>query len=340
MTIRKSILLVYLLSAFTFNAALVTAQDDQDEDREAGVYSISAEAAAVYEQDIAPLDDLDVTAILDPESSCGSISMLRMVMNNVADVDLPDDVTVDAVDAGGVSGAWFTPADALEDDVLYYLHGGAFVFNSVETYTPFLMWLAHLSGYRIFAIDYRLAPEHPYPAGLEDTETAYRWLLDQGYAPEQIAIGGDSAGGNLAASLLLRLRDAGEPLPAAGWLYAPVVDFTRASTTEKGNDALGAIYATMNQCYLDGMAEGDPAVSPLFADLSGLPPLLITTGTRDTGLGAHARFARVARTAGVDVTLDVWDGMWHVWSQGYPLLPESMMLHENFGIWLDAVMGN
>ena len=342
MKFRKSILLMCLLALFALSTTLVAAQEDEDQEDDAGVFSVSAEAAAIYEENVAGLEDADLSSFLDPENTCESLPMLRMLMESGAetDIELPDDVTVEPVENDVVSGAWFTPADAAVDDVLFYIHGGAFVFNNVETYTPFLIWLSHLSGYQIFAINYRLAPEHPYPAGLEDTTAAYNWLLEQGYTPEQIAIGGDSAGGNLTISLLLDLRDAGEPMPAAGWLYAPVVDFTRASTTEGSSAVLDPLYTAMNQCYLGEMAEDDPEVSPLFAELYGLPPLMITTGTRDTGLGAHSRFARQARSVGVDVTLDVWDGMWHVWSQGYPLLPESMLLHENVGIWLDGVMGN
>ncbi|MEO1289173.1 MAG: alpha/beta hydrolase [Chloroflexota bacterium] len=305
---------------------------------------MSTEAQVIYETNISnseTLSEENASAITEFLQDCDNIASLRAFITPPTVDNLPQNLDIVAVDANGLDGVWFIPEDAQRDKVLMYIHGGGFVFQSVEIYTPYLMWLAHLSGYQIFAMNYRLAPEHPYPAALDDVENSYYWLLEEGYEAQSIALGGDSAGGNLVAALLLRLRDDEVEMPAAAWLYAPVLDQTRSTATEQDadrNNASTIPYDDVADCYLNETSPLNPEVSPLFANLTDLPPLLISVGTRDALLGASARFAQLARNENVDVTLDVWDGMWHVWSQEYPLLPESMRLHERLGIWLDSMM--
>ena len=332
--------------ALLFVICVYTPIHAQDEDPyPPGTISLSPEAEQVYEEMMASFDmsEDELTSFSEVFSNCSAFIGLR-TMFTLPNVEVPETVQIESVTTETFTGKWFIPENADPEKVLLYLHGGAFLFGSVDSYTPFLMWLAEETDYQVFAIDYRLAPEHPFPAALDDTETSYRWLIDQGYTPENIAVAGDSAGGNLVATLLLRLRDADEPMPGAAWLYAAVLDFTRSSASENTdaiamNSLLDSV-ANWSECYLGGVATNDPRVSPIFADLTGLPPLYITVGTREGGLGGSSRFARIARQSGVDVTLDVWDGMWHVWSVERPLLPESIMLHQNVGQWFDTVMGN
>lgn len=333
--LSRIVVSIFVIISF---ASLTIAQSSDSEDPY-GLYSLSPEARLIYEEYISGenLTDTDANLMAAMLSNCTTIASLRTFFTP-PDVDLLPTVQIEIVNINNIQGTWFTPTEAEADKVILYLHGGAFIFGSVENYTPFLVRLADNSRYRVFSIDYRLAPEYPFPAGLDDVETSYFWLVDQGYSPENIIIAGDSAGGNLAVELMLRLRDAGEVMPAGGWIYGAVLDFTRSASTEIESgmtELLGD--SQIDECYLDGVAPEDPRVSPLFADLTGLPPLLITVGTEEGGLGASSRFARVARRYDVAVTLDVWDGLWHVWAVDYPLLPESIMLYEDVTRWIQGV---
>ena len=229
---------------------------------------------------------------------------------------LPKGMQYQPVDANGVPAGWFIPGQAA-DGVMLYLHGGAYALGSVNAHREFLARLTTAIGKRILAIDYRLAPEHPYPAALEDAVTAYRWLLGQGIAARQIVIAGDSAGGGLTLAALLAVRDEGQPLPAGAVCISPWVDLALAgdSMQEKADvelvldrDSL-AMFAAL---YAGDEPLTDPLISPLYADLTGLPPLLIQVGTDEILLDDAARFAHKAQAAGVDVTLEVWQGMFHV----------------------------
>jgi acetyl esterase/lipase len=232
------------------------------------------------------------------------------------------------VSAGGVDGEWIVPADAPRDKALLYFHGGGFRLGSVSSHRDLIARIAEASGYRVLAVNYRLAPEHRFPAALEDALKAYGWMRDQGLAPQNIALAGDSAGGNLVLTLMLSLRDRHEPLPAAGVLMSPWTDLAATGESYRSRAAADPIHQrsmilALAKSFLG--EDGDPKnplASPLYADLSGLPPLLIQAGDRETVRDDALMLAERAKAAGVRVELQVWDGMIHVF-QMFAEIPQS-----------------
>ncbi|MFZ6027593.1 MAG: alpha/beta hydrolase [Chloroflexota bacterium] len=238
-------------------------------------------------------------------------------------------VTIQAVQAGSVPAEWSIPPYAPATQAVLYFHGGAFVLGSVSTHRAMVSHLALACGSKILSVDYRLAPEASFPAGLDDCAAAYRWLLGQGIAPGRIAVAGDSAGGNLALALLLKLRDEGAPLPAAAACISPVTDLegTRASrrTRAKIDPILGKGLGNtgLPASYIGDYDIHHPHISPLFAELHGLPPVLIHVGTDEILFDDAIEFADSARQAGVCAEVVVWPRMWHVFQMLVPILPEA-----------------
>jgi acetyl esterase/lipase len=232
------------------------------------------------------------------------------------------------VSAGGVDGEWIVPADAPPDKAILYLHGGGFRLGSVASHRDLIARIAEASGCRVLAVNYRLAPEHRVPAALEDALTAYAWMSKQGLAPEDIALAGDSAGGNLVLTTMLRLRDRGEALPAAGVLMSPWTDLAASGESFQSRAAADPIHQrSMILALAKGyIGEGgdplNPLASPLYADLNGLPPLLIHAGDREAVRDDATMLADKAKAAGVDAELKVWDGMIHVF-QMFPEIPQA-----------------
>jgi epsilon-lactone hydrolase len=252
---------------------------------------------------------------------------------------VPDDVLVTDVTAGGVPAHWLTAPGADAGRVLLFLHGGGFELGSVRSDGELASRLGRAGGMRVLFPEYRLAPEHHFPAAIDDVVAAWRWLrTDQGLSPRSIAVAGDSAGGGLAVALLVAARDAGEALPAAAALMSPTVDLTSsgASMTERADQDPISTPAMLRQFAADYLAGADPRTplaSPLFAALSGLPPLLIQVGTADLLLSDSERLAAAATEAGVDVTLQIGQGLPHV----YQLLlgtPEAAEATEQIGKFL------
>ncbi len=215
-----------------------------------------------------------------------------------------------------IHGAWLEPPD-VSDAVVLYIHGGGFVFGSLRTHGTLIGALARVSRARTFALEYRLAPEHPTPAAIEDCLAAYRHLLADGIPAKKIVLAGDSAGGALVLNTLLALRDAGEALPAAGVAICPWVDLTCSGTSFQTNaafDFVGEEHCRLAAThYLAGADPRSPAISPLFADLAGLPPLLVQAGEAEVLVDQVRAFADRAVAAGVNVQLSVYDDMVHVW---------------------------
>jgi monoterpene epsilon-lactone hydrolase len=209
--------------------------------------------------------------------------------------------------------------------VVLYLHGGGFIYGSERSHGELAARLALSARARLVFPLYRLAPEHPFPAALEDALVAYRALLDGGVSPSSIVIAGDSAGGNLTLSLLLALRDAGEPLPAAAVLISPWVDFTQMGGSMQTNEpfdwASPWMFERWEREYLKGHDASDPRASPALADLSGLPPLLIQIGTAELLHDQVLALADRARAAGVEVTLEAFPDLVHLWHTLTPLFP-------------------
>ena len=232
------------------------------------------------------------------------------------------DIKLTAVEAGGVQAEWSLAPGSDATKVLMFLHGGGYCSGSIASHRGMVTRVGRAAGVRTLAAGFRLAPEHPFPAALDDSLAAYGFLLDQGIAPDKIAIGGDSAGGGLTLATMIRLRDAGKPLPGCAWLVSPWVDLqmTGASLAEKAD-----VDPLIQKPYLEELASAylagaDPAgalVSPLHADLAGLPPLLVQVGSAETLLDDALRIARRAGAADVPVNLEVWPHMihaWHLWA--------------------------
>ena len=239
---------------------------------------------------------------------------------------LPGGVGFQPVTAGGVPAEWATPADAGKG-VILYLHGGGYCLGSISSSRNFAARLALATKRRALVLAYRLAPENPFPAALDDAVAAYRWLMAQGTAAGDIVIAGDSAGGGLAAATLLALRDAGTPLPAGAVCLSPWFDLALTGGSVQSKAAADPILdAATLTCYASAYAGQTPLttplLSPLYADLGGLPPLLIQVGTDEILLDDAVRFAERARQAGVSVTLTEWAGLFHVF-QIISFLPES-----------------
>jgi epsilon-lactone hydrolase len=197
--------------------------------------------------------------------------------------------------------------------------------------------IARAAQSRAMAVDYRLAPEHPFPAALQDCLTAYRWLLKNGTTPQQVVIAGDSAGGNLTLSTLLALRDAGEPLPAAAVCISPATDLARTGEsfrTRKDPLLSTRFVNTMIPLYIGDQDPRQPLISPHYAQLDGFPPLLIHVGDDEILLSDSVRLAEHARSAGVDVHLDIYPGMWHVWHLFVPFLPEARQAVDAIGLFI------
>lgn len=235
------------------------------------------------------------------------------------------DVTVAPVSANGVRAEWTATPDAGQDRAVLYVHGGGYVIGSLTSHRHLVAEIGRAAGARVLALDYRLAPEHPFPAPLEDTLAGYRFLLDQGLAPGRIALAGDSAGGGLAAAALVAIRDAGLPQPVAGWCISPWVDMegiggSMAANAARDPTVQRAPLLEMAALYLNGADPKSPLAAPIFADLSGLAPLFIQVGSVETLLDDALRLAGRAGAADVPVTLEVWPEMVHVWHLFHPEL--------------------
>lgn len=253
----------------------------------------------------------------------------------------PEGVTCTPVDAGGVSAEWSVAAGVDEAKVVLYVHGGGYVMGSAGSHRDVTGRLSKAAGARVLSLNYRLAPEHPFPAPVDDAVAAYRWLLAQGISPGNIAVAGDSAGGGLAIATLLALRDAGEPLPAAGIGISPWVDMEGTGESMTTRAAVDPVVQKegllgMAKLYLGAADPKNPLAAPLHADLAGLPPLLLQVGDAETLLDDSTRLAEKARAAGVDVTLKVWDEMPHVWHLFAPILPEGRQAIDEIGSFFQA----
>jgi phosphinothricin tripeptide acetyl hydrolase len=248
----------------------------------------------------------------------------------------PPEVKVERVNAPTAPAEWLRPPSAAPGRVVLYLHGGGYVIGSPRSHRHLAAAIAGAAGASALLLDYRLAPEHPYPAAVEDATAAYRWLLDQAIAPGHIVIAGDSAGGGLTVAALLALREARVPLPAAGVCISPWVDLTcggASYATKADADPIvrRAGVEEMAQAYLGGTPPRTPLASPLFADLRGLPPLLIHVGTDEVLLDDAVQLADRAKAAGVDTTLEVYDRMIHVWHWFLPMLDEAQTAVDGIG---------
>lgn len=272
-----------------------------------------------------------------------SLRALRAGMNHLTGrmPKPPASVVITQVNAGGVPAEWVIAPGADPGRAIIYLHGGAYASGSVAGYRDLTWRISAASRCRVLAVDYRLAPEHPCPAALEDTAAAYRYLLAAGFAPETVGFVGDSAGGGLVFAALLKLRDDGEPMPAAACTFSAWTDLAMTGrTTETNRDADPMIRAEVIRptadWYLGSMPATSPLASPLYADLHGLPPALLQVGSTEVLLDDSRRFAEKMAAAGGIVDLRIWPDMPHAWQLFAAFLPESRAAIAEAGRFLDG----
>jgi acetyl esterase/lipase len=272
-----------------------------------------------------------------------TIEERRQRLDGLADIfPLPDDVERAEIDLGGVPSVRLTPPGAGED-VLLYIHGGGYAGGSARSHSEMAARLARAAGAVAVLPEYRLAPEHPFPAAFDDAIAAYRALLDEvGGDASRIVLGGDSAGGGLAVAMSVALRDAGEPLPRALVLLSPWLDLTCTSPSWdarfEGDPVLDHSLRDAAERYLDGADARDPLCSPLFADLTGLPPVLVLVGTHEILYDDSVSFAESASEQGVDVELEIGHELIHVWPI-FPITPEAVASTVRIGRFLGAQSG-
>jgi monoterpene epsilon-lactone hydrolase len=246
------------------------------------------------------------------------------------------------VDVDGVVAEWIIPQKVTGKRVILYLHGGYYLSGSIHSHRNLAGNIAIAAQAQALIIGYCLAPENPFPTGINNALTAYLWLMAQGIRPEQIFLAGDSAGGGLALALLLILRERGEPLPAAAVCLSPSTDLTTSEETWKKNAKNELILnpymvKQIRPWYLQNHDPKDPLASPLYGDLHGLPPLLIQVGSDEALLPDCRAFAERAKEARVDVTLEVWPRMQHVWQFAASSLPEGRLAIERIGEFISAI---
>jgi acetyl esterase/lipase len=248
-------------------------------------------------------------------------------------------VRIDPVRDGAVRGERVSAASSDRGTLLYF-HGGGYVACSPATHRPITAGLARRTRRRVFSADYRLAPEHRFPAALDDAVAIYRWLLERNVRPETLSLAGDSAGGGLVVATLLRARDEGLPLPAAAVCFSPWTDLTGSGASVHANDGRCATFRPDNfpafaRIYLGTASPMHPYASPLFADLRGLPPLLIQVSSSELLLDDSRRLHDRVIAAGGRSTLDVFDDLVHAWQMGDGLVPEARIALERVAAFLD-----
>lgn len=254
-----------------------------------------------------------------------------------------DDVTIASARVAEVPVEWITAPNASEDAVILFLHGGGYVIGSPDSHRHLVANLSEQAGLQGLLVDYRLAPEDPFPAAVEDAISVYAALLTHGYEAEEIVVAGDSAGGGLVVAMMLAARDANLPLPAAGICLSPWNDLTGTAKSLETNASVDPTVTKESLDFFAGEYLGEedaqnPYASPLFGDLTGLPPLLIQVGSEEVLLDDAVLLAERAKEAGVPATLEVWDEMIHVWHRYYPILQEAREANARIGEYVRDIV--
>lgn len=254
---------------------------------------------------------------------------------------IPKDVEVDRFEVDGTPAAWISPFDADSDKVLLHFHGGGYVTGGIASHMMMCIPMAQTLKMKVLLPDYLIAPENPFPAALNDALKIYRWLLEQGYKPSDIIISGDSAGGGLALAAVLSLRDNHEPLPATVFCMSPWADLMCTGESHITNAETDVVLTTdvLKEWALAYTVESNlknPLVSPVYADFHGFPPLFIQVDSGEVLVDDARMLEEKAKTDGVDVTLKVWDGMWHAWHALGGLIPESKKAFEEIGQFVNT----
>ena len=239
---------------------------------------------------------------------------------------IPKDVTHKKITNGDLTYEWLIPKKITSSQILFHIHGGGFVFPLYDPERYTTAYLARILGVRAFLVNYRLAPENPFPAAIEDCVKAYHWMIDkENISPEDVIFTGESAGGNLVITTILALRNAGEQLPAGVISICPVMDFEGRGSFYTRNDPMVDAEFVMTQlhAYQGKTDPRNPNLSPLYAELNGFPPILIQVGEDEILRSGSEAFTELAKRSGVNVTLHIWPGMWHFWHLFVPILPEA-----------------
>jgi epsilon-lactone hydrolase len=291
-------------------------------------------------------DQLDAILRQGGLDTAGEVQALRAAFNELmSHVPVAPDVQQRPVEIGGVAGVEVTVQGNPSDNVILYFHGGVYVIGTAVASVPLVSELVRRTGTRAITVDYRLGPEHPYPAAVEDAQAAYEGLLAQGIDPAQIALAGESAGGGLVVATMLALHEAGRPLPSAGFLMSPYADLTLSGETLTEKQALDPVLTPVGlrvrvPDYLAGADPANPLVSPIFGDLRGLPPLLIQVGSHEILLSDALRLAERAARSDVPVTLEVTPGVPHVFQGFAGLLDEAGAALERASDFLTAQLAD
>ena len=258
---------------------------------------------------------------------------------------IPKTMLAEKINIDEIHSEWLVPAGASHEKVILYLHGGGYVTGCIEDHRMLCGLLATATGVKVLIPEYRLAPENPFPAALDDALKIYHWLLAQGTSSANIIIAGDSAGGGLSVATVLALKDKNVSLPAAVLCLSPWVDLTlknQSHITKAKVEALlqKDVLREWALCYTDESNLTNPLVSPIFADFHGFPPLLIQVGSEEILFGDSILLAEKAKADGADVTLKIWDGIWHVWQARGGLLPENKKTFEEIGQFVRNQFGS
>lgn len=264
---------------------------------------------------------------------------------STSEFEVPDSVKIEKVSSGGVAAEWVIESSANPDNRIAFFHGGGFVAGELASRRPFASWLSKATGCSILLIDYRLAPEHPFPAAVEDSISSYRWLCKNGPYGKNPAsktfIGGDSAGGCLALSILLGLKEVNEDVPNAVFTLSAFLDMAVTGNSVSTREDLDILFKRSHlkkfaELYLAGQDPTEPFASPLYGDLSGFPPILMQVGDAELLLDDSIRFAEKAEKAGVNVTLEVYPEMFHIWQMFGPLFPEAQKAINRIGEFINS----
>jgi epsilon-lactone hydrolase len=272
--------------------------------------------------------------------SMKSVAEMREAIEQLAVTDpAPPEIQRERINASGVDAEWIRDSGVRLDGAILYLHGGGYIIGSVNSHRALIARIARAANVQAFGVDYRRAPEHPFPAPVEDATAAFRWLLANGFSAHQIAIAGDSAGGGLAIATLVAIRDAGFPLPACAVAMSPWTDLEALGESYIANRELDNLchrqgILNLARLYLAGQNPRNPLAAPLYADLHRLPPVLIHVGEAETLLDDSTRIADRARAQGVEVDLKKWTDMPHVFQLFLPTIPESTQSIAEIGAFI------
>jgi monoterpene epsilon-lactone hydrolase len=269
-----------------------------------------------------------------------TLQQRRVILEDGArNLPMPPNVEVKRTTVGNIAAEWLRPVGTTDNRAVLYLHGGAYTMGSCTTHRALASRIAIASQTPALLPEFRLAPEYPFPAALEDGVAIYRWLIEQGISPQKMVVAGDSSGGGLAIALTVLLRDKNVPLPAAITCLSPWADLEltgESLTTRAQVDPMCSLEESQYHAvhYIGKHDARAPLVSPIYADLHGLPPILIQVGDREILLSDAIRLTEHARKDGVDAELEVWDGMWHVWHLFARYVPEGQRAIDKIGAFI------